>query len=461
MILRRVLQHKTFLKFARQSLWLFGGMGIAQIAGLVELAVLVRTLSVVAFGQLTLIIAYVTTVNAFIDFRVWEGIIKFFNEYLMEQRSDKALAVLRLCVFIDGGTGVMALLVLIATSKLAAIHLLDDVSMAREITLYGVMLLLISLDTTFNGLLRVYERFDILGFKDGVSHSLRSVLSIIAVLWFGTLHAVILAIVLAGALQTIIFGGITLYLTRRKLGGLTTSTSLDSDERRRIISFIFGTNVLGTLKLLSENLDVLVLGFIGGPAVSGIYKVAVSAVHLHYKLKLPITMLGYPEIVRARQKGIKQLRSTIATLTTLSGLIAISSAVIFFVFAEQIIELISQKSAYLVAADYLRIMLLGNVIDSLLFWTGLLLMAHERVWIVNRIHFVISGITPLLMFILIPPFKGWGASWIFVFRQIAVNIASLFAIWQYGYLPIERFAAGSPYLRVQPAPAESETHLPD
>jgi len=457
-ILRRVLQHKTFLKFARQSLWLFGGMGIAQIAGLVELAVLVRTLSVNAFGQLTLIIAYVTTVNALIDFRVWEGIIKFFNEYLMEQRSDKALAVLRLCVFIDGGTGIVALLVLIATSKLAAIHLLDDVSMTREIMLYGLMLLLISLDTTFNGLLRVYERFDILGFKDGISHGLRSVLSIVAAFWFGTLQAVILAIVLAGALQTIIFGGITLYLTRRKLGRLTTSTSLDSDERRRVISFIFGTNVLGTLKLLSENLDVLVLGFIGGPAVSGVYKVAVSAVHLHYKLKLPITMLGYPEIVRARQKGIKQLRSTIATLTTLSSLIALSSAVIFFVFAEPIIELVSRKSAYLVAADYLRIMLVGNVIDSLLFWTGYLLMAHERVWVVTRIQFIVSAITPLLMFILIPPFKGWGASWIFVFRQVAVNIASLFAIWKYGYLPI---ATGSPDLHVHPAPVETDNHMPD
>lgn len=443
--LRWISQRPLIRKYVRQTLWLMGGMGIAQIGGFLEIVVLTRTLSLLEFGQLTLIISFGTTVTAFIDFRVWEGIIKFFNELLHEQRIDKALAVLRLCLVIDAMTGVVAAGVLIAAAGLGARHLLGDVRLAGEIRLYAVLLLVTTVDTTITGLLRVYERFDLLGAKDGLGQALTSGLSIGAALWFGTLQAVVVAYVLAGVIQTVFFARIAILQTQQRLGKVTTRETLAADERRRIFSFILGTNVLGTLKLVSQNLDVLVLGVIGGPAVSGVYRVAMSAIHVHYRLKFPITTLGYPEIVRARQQGIKQLRAALASLTGLSALIAIPSGLVFFIFADTIVRLISDNSAYSAASTYLRIMLIGNVVGSLLFWTGYLLMANERVWIINRIHFAVSLLNVPAMVIAISLWEGVGASWIFVLNTAAIDFASLFAVLKYGYLS----EASSPGLRTR------------
>ncbi len=145
--MRRLTNKGLFKKFLKQSFWLYGGMGVAQIAGVIDLAVLARSLTLVEFGQLALIIGYGSVVNALIDFRVWEAILKFFNEHFAAHDFGRALAVLRLCVAIDVGTGVVAAAILTLTAKPVARLLLDDPELADEIVLYGLMLLFTTTET--------------------------------------------------------------------------------------------------------------------------------------------------------------------------------------------------------------------------------------------------------------------------------------------------------------------------
>lgn len=433
-MIRSLPNRSLFKRFLKQSFWLYGGMGVAQVAGVIDLAVLARSLTLVEFGQLALIIGYGSVVNALIDFRVWEAILKFFNEHFAAHDFGRALAVLRLCLAIDVGTGVVATVVLTLTAKPVARLLLDDPELADEIVLYGLMLLFTTTETTATGLFRVYRRFDLLGLKDGLGSIIRRSLSIAAALTFGSLHAVMVALMLGGLIEALLFNGLAYRLTRRQLGKLTGHTPLASEELKRILSFVLGTNVLGTLKLLTEHWDMLLLGWFGGPAVTGVYKVALSATQLHYKLKLPITTIAYPEIVRARQAGPAHLRSTIAVLVSVSALVTLPSALVLAVFAEPLVRLVSGSAQYLVAADYFRIMLLGNIVSGLLFWAGFLLMANERVWLVNRIHLARSLSAVVALAIVIPTWGALGASWLFVFNQSIVSIAEFVACLRLDYL---------------------------
>lgn len=439
--MRSLPSRKLFKRFLKQSFWLYGGMGIAQVAGVIDLAALARSLTLVEFGQLALIISYGSMVSALIDFRVWEAILKFFNEHFAAHDFGRALAVLRLCLAIDVGTGVVATVVMAVTAKPVARLLLDDPALADEIVLYGLMLLFTTSETTATGLFRVYRRFDLLGLKDGLGSVIRRSLSIAAALSFGSLHAVMLALVLGGLIEALIFNGLAFYLTRRQLGRVTGHTPLDSGERRRILSFVLGTNVLGTLKLLTEHWDMLLLGWFGGPSVTGVYKVAASAAQLHHKLKIPITTISYPEIVRARQVGPAHLRSTILALVSISALVTLPSALTFAILADPIVRLVSGSADYLAAADYFRIMILGNVATGLLFWSGHLLMANERVWLISRIHLARSLSSVVALAIIIPTWGALGASWLYVFNQSAVTVAEFFACLRLDYLFLRhRFA---------------------
>ncbi len=443
--MRRLPNKGLFKKFLKQSFWLYGGMGIAQIAGVIDLAVLARSLTLVEFGQLALIIGYGSVVNALIDFRVWEAILKFFNEYFAAHDFGRALAVLRLCLAIDIGTGVVATAVLTLTAKPVARLLLDDPELADEIVLYGLMLLFTTTETTATGLFRVYRRFDLLGLKDGLGSVIRRSLSIAAALTFGSLHAVVVALMLGGLIEALLFNGLAYRLTRQQLGKVTGHTPLAPGELKRILSFVLGTNVLGTLKLLTEHGDMLLLGWFGGPAVTGVYKVALSATQLHYKLKIPITTIAYPEIVRARQAGPAQLRSTIMVLLSISALATLPSALILAIFADSIIRFVSGSQDYLAAAGYFRIMILGNVVTGLFFWAGFLLMANERVWLVNRIHLARSLSSVVALAVIIPTWGALGASWLFVFNQSVVSTAEFVACLRLDYLFLKhRFVLAPP-----------------
>lgn len=445
-MIHRLSGNSLFKKFLKQSVWLYGGMGIAQVAGVIDLAVLARSLTLVEFGQLALIISYCSVVNALIDFRVWEAILKFFNEQLAIGNFDKALAVLRLCVAIDIATGVVATVILVITARPVARHLLDAPELADEIVLYAMMLLFTTTETSVTGLFRVYRRFDLLGLKDGLGSIIRRSFSVAAALAFGSLQAVILALVLGGLLEALIFNGLAYHLTRRHLGNATHRAALARDELKRILSFVLGTNVLGTLKLLTEHWDMLLLGWFGGPSVTGVYKVAASAAQLHHKLKLPITTISYPEIVRARQTGPAQLRSTILVLMLISALVTLPSGLLFAIFADSIVRLVSGSTEYLAAADYFRIMILGNIVTGLLFWSGHLLMANERVWLVNRIHLARALSSVFALAVVIPTWGALGASWLYVFNQSSVTIAEFFACVKADYLFLRQrlFLGASP-----------------
>jgi len=443
-VIHRLPDKSLFKKFLKQSFWLYGGMGVAQVAGVIDLAVLARSLTLVEFGQLALIIGYGTAVNTLFDFRVWEAILKYFNEYLADRDFGKALTVLRLCVAIDFGTGLLAATFLTVTAKPAARLLLDDPNLADEIILYGVMLLFTTTETTVTGLFRVYRRFDLLGLKDGLGSLIRRSFSIAVALAFGSLHAVVLALLVGGLVEAVVFNGLAYYLTRRQLEKGTVRIPLSAGERRRVLSFILGTNVLGTLKSLTEQGDMLLLGWFGGPIVTGVYKVALSATQLHYKLRIPFNTIAYPEIVRARQAGPRQLQSTIGALVLVSALVTLPSALALAVFADPLINLISGKAEYVSAANYFRIMILGNVVSGLLFWAGYLLMANERVWLVNQIHLARSLLAGVALMLVIPAWGALGASWLFVLNQSLVSIAEFVACLRLDYLFLRRRISLSP-----------------
>lgn len=444
--LRSIITQGRFKKYIGQSFWLYGGMGIAGVARLASLAILTRFLTLEQYGQLALIISYGTTINALIDFRVWETIIKFFNEHFEAKRMGKAIAVLRMCFAIDLGTGIISAIFMALTSGLVARLLLGDPGLALEVALYGLMLLVITTETTVSGLLRVYERYDVLGIKESVGYLLKLATTSAAAILYGSVLAVVIGYVVASLIEAIIFNTLAYVYTRQKVGALADYTPLDPDERQQVWRFILGTNVLGMLKSATEQLDVLLVGYFGGPDTTAIYKVAVSAVNLHGMLNTPITKIAYPEIVRARQKGQAALRSTITTLMFISSLIILPSALLMAIFASPIVELMSGGGAYLSAAGFIRIMLLGTVANGLFFWTGYLLMANERVGVINKIHLVRVIVLLPLMAILIPAFGALGASWTHVLLLAIPPLSALVIVFLGGYFPLRLapVSTGSP-----------------
>lgn len=291
-------------KLVRYAGYLTAGTTVGSVFSFLAVAVAARVLGAGRMGQLAQVQSYVAIVAAIFKTQSWQMVIKYGGEALAGKRDREYLGVCRLALYLDlvtAGCGFLAAVLGAHTLGRLWGWDVDVISMA---VVYSVTVLTVVTGPAV-GALRLHGRFDLLAVQATVASSVKLVGSLVAAL----LQSGLWAFVLIWALSELLAAATLWILSRRELHRNFTDGIRPTSVRSLlaaypdILHFAWSTSLNGTVRMVSKEVDLLLVGSILGDEASGLYKVAKQFSLVIGKLSDPLYQTVYPELVKLWAKN--------------------------------------------------------------------------------------------------------------------------------------------------------------
>ncbi|NOX70532.1 MAG: lipopolysaccharide biosynthesis protein [Gammaproteobacteria bacterium] len=343
---------------------LLRGRGVAAVLELLTVAILARALSPAEFGQIVLIQTYVLIVRGLFNFKLFEAVIRF-GVPALEAHDDVSLRrLLRLTLFIDLAASALATVVAVLAAPLVAIFLDWDSSLVLAAMLYSSVLVTAGIGTP-KGILRLFDRFDVLGIQLMVSPVLRLGGVILAL----SLDANLLWLVVVLALGTLAGN---FYLIARgwqvfqdRVGGsVLRGPSLKAWQQafpglRAFLTIVYlQTNV----DMLPKHVSTLLAGSLLGPAAAGMLRLAREATKILSKPGALLQQVLFPDLVRLWGRGADSFRMILLRALLISGLFGVVF-IVASIFGGRLLFSSALGPDYAEAAPLLTLLLLSATLE--------------------------------------------------------------------------------------------------
>ncbi len=324
------------------------------------------------------ITVFTSTINRLFSFRMGELVVKYVGQFQAEGRKDRAAAVVKAAGLAEALTSVLAFLMLILLSPLAADVFAKDPATAPLFMLYGLTIPGNLMTETATGVLQVSRKFRSQALVN-VGQSLLTALLIAAAFFTG---GGMWEVVIAYLLGKLILGIGPMLLAARALWEM-----LGADWWRAPLSllppvkelthFAVTTNLSATLNLVVRDSELLWVAFFLTPEAAGYYKVALAIIGLVMSPITPFISTTYPEIAHAvAEKAWPALRRLLRRVTLIAGAWTGAMGLVILVFGQWLI--LFYGAEYLPAYPALLVLLLGFGAANALFWNRSLHLAQGR-----------------------------------------------------------------------------------
>lgn len=374
--MKRWFADGVFRAVVRNASYLGSAKLLAAPLSLLALACAGRGMTPVMFGILMVVHTYATSAGALAKFQTWQFIVRYATPALQRGDTPFARDTIRFAFGLDIASGLFGMA--------GAMLLLPF--LAGQFDLHGQTLLLALLYCTLvptmsaataTGVLRVLDRFDLIGMQQLATPALRAVGAVTAYFMdLGFIGFVVTWYVadLAGDLVLWVLAAREL----RRRGMLSAfRPGLFKTARRlpKAWGFVWTTNFGHSLYAAWGPLSNLVVASILGPVAAGLYKIAGTLLDSSSK---PADMLSrgfYPEIMRLDPSSRRPWQLGLR-VGLLAGLIGMAMVALVVIFGQPLIGLIF-GSKYLAAFGLLQVMIWSLMIsmasfplESLLYMVG-------------------------------------------------------------------------------------------
>jgi len=292
--IRSRLQEDPLLKrVVRNSSFLFSSSAISAVLSMVQMFFVVRLLDPGKYGLATgVIMLFATSVNQLLSFRMSEVVVKYAGEALAHEKKEHAAALIKGIGITEAITSVVAYLVLIALSPLAAALLAKDASTTPLFTFYGLFLLANIVYETSVGTLQTFHEFGQVA-RANFYQSVTTFLLIIAISLLGLgIFGVLLAYLVGKTIAGLMVTSYAIRELKKSLGVGWWHAPLNLvSDWKSIWRFMLSTNLNGTINLLArDNIPIYIAYFLSTTEV-GYFKFALTLINL---IKLPIEPFIWP-----------------------------------------------------------------------------------------------------------------------------------------------------------------------
>ena len=311
-LLRRI--GKNFGKLLR-------GRAVAAVFELITIAILARSLSLANFGQLVLVQSYVQTVRGIFNFKLFETVVRFGVPLHDATNHPSLRRLLRLTLFVDIAASGSSIVVAILAVPLAALLFDWDQSLILGAMIYSSILLTSAKDTP-KGMLRMFDRFDVLGIQLMISPVMRLLGVIVVSMQDAEVLSFVVALTLgtvAGNSYLIIRGWME--FSRRVGGKLLRGPSLKGWRNE-----FPGLREFMTIVYLQSNLDnvhkqspTLLAGALLGPTSAGLLRVARESTKILSKPGALLQQVLFPNLVRMWSRRTANFYSILLRAVLVSG----------------------------------------------------------------------------------------------------------------------------------------------
>ena len=279
--------------------FLLSGKTVTGLLGLGYLSLAAHGLGLEEFGLLILIQTYVQVVIGLTTFHSWQAVIKYGAETINSNDIKGFQKLISFTTLLDI-MGVLTGTTLAWTlAPILGPFLGWDVDTIYYARVYS-LLILFTIVATPTGILRLFDRFDLLAWQVIITPALRLLGVTIAVLIDAPIWGYLVIWFFAS-----IAGGLTLLILGWKEGErqgvlvrMNWSIRGVTEEHKGIIGFSLASNFNSSLQLVTGHLSTIIVGFIATPATAGLFKVAREVATAITKPAELLTQSIYPEFAK-------------------------------------------------------------------------------------------------------------------------------------------------------------------
>lgn len=372
--------------------WLFGADGISLGLRLASGFALAHFLGVRAFGQLSLVIAFVTLMMQVIEFRAWETAVRFVIRFVEAREHDKARAIVKLCYTLDLGSAAISLGVVMLVAPLGARLFIDDPNATSLIRWFALSIPFTLPAITSSALLRAADMFRALAIKNLAMALVRATALIGAAASGASIEALLLLQVALAALDLVIAVVLSNLATTKLEIRRWWRVSFASlrEERKQLVRFVGFTNLAALLKVLQSHLDVLLVGYFLPSTSAGYVQLARWITDAMRFLAGPVNTAAYPEYSRLWDKrDATEIRRVTRSLFAFTTVVAAGALAMVFVCAAPAIRHLA-GAEYAPAIPVVYWLAIGTAIEIPTAILHPMLVASERIaWSMIALAFAI------------------------------------------------------------------------
>lgn len=344
--------------------YLLRGRGIAALITLAATALMARALGPVEFGLVVLIHTYVVLMRGLFNVKQFLGLIRYGVPMLDAGDLPSLRRLTTLCWKIDRIACVVATVFAVGLAPLIGPHLDMQADHVLMMSLYGLVLLATG-NRTAIGILRLYDRYDILGTKEIVGPAIR-LLGMVFAWWFDSPMGVYVAIFAIGYLME------ELYLLRqgrreyRRHVGMTVkgekATKATMSEFPGLKQFLWVTYWQSNVDLVPQHGSILLAGFMLGSAEAGLLRLARQFSTLLSKPAGMIRQVVFPDLTRSWNQGSDDFKIIVYRTALFASAVGLTFVAVGHFFGAVLLDLFAGPE-FTPAAAVLTLLLLASTFD--------------------------------------------------------------------------------------------------
>lgn len=336
---------------------LVGGKSVSGLLGLAYLALAVRTLGVETFGSLVVIHTVVEIAQTLVKFQSWQPILHYGTAALRHGRLDDLRRLVAFTARLDMGSAMAGAAGAAATLWFLGTTLGLPADVLPVATLYAGSLLFM-ITSTPTGLLRLFDRFNLVIWEDTVEAVVRLLGGVVLYLAGGGLGAFLVLWGVSAAAGALTSVGLAWHEARRRgLRWRMQESRPLTDGFDGIWRFVLSTNANSSLALLTNQLATLTVGMLISLPQAALFRIARQVAEAVAKPVKLMTAAIYPEFARLAADGLfEAMREFLWRALRLSAVGAGISALVLCLAGQWILTLIGGPQ---VAAALPTMLLLG------------------------------------------------------------------------------------------------------
>jgi O-antigen/teichoic acid export membrane protein len=411
-LFHQVFQSPLMRRVIKNSGYLFSATALAAAISMLQSILVGRLLGVAGFGLLGVIIMFTSIVNKFVSFRMSELVIRYVGQYTEADDTPRAAAVFKAAALAEVGASILAFVLILLLSPLAAEYFAKDASLAGLFALYGLIVLANLIAESSTGVLQNFDRYQRIA-----SMNLTQSLVTLALIFLiyrsnGTITQVVLAYVIGKTISALAISGSALVEAHRRWGKgwWKTPLSLLAPQRKELTHFAVSTNLSASLSLINKDGELLWVSLFRTPLEAGYYKTALAIANLVQMPVSPLPQATYPELSRAvTRRDWAQVRQVLRQGSILAGGFSLAAMIFLVLFGRQVILLLYKDPAFLPAYPALVILLAGFLVANTFYWNRIALLSLGLPDFPTKLNLVLA-ILKVIGIILLVPRYGFLAS---------------------------------------------------
>lgn len=316
-------------KFKSNYLWALAAQVANLGAAFVFLGTVTRLGSLGVLGQLSLLASLTAVLGNLLSFRTNEAVLTYFKRAELDGRPDQKKFAVVAGILLDAFVATLLFSIVYFGRSVISEYLLKDHTAEDDVGMYGLVIAGLVLRSTPIALLQATEQFRVVNFLTMFEPWLKLALVLSLYLhWKGmTLRAIVVATLLANLFTLAIA---ILAAGRRHVRELLATRAYnDRNHLKQYLAYCGSTFFSSTLKAGNQQIDVLALGYLTQPHVSGLYATFRQFAAPLAFVSNPFASISQARFVQAAHQGnLKKLTKSIREINrrlTLLFLLAVPS----------------------------------------------------------------------------------------------------------------------------------------